>query len=121
MSLLPEGRCPHCAAMEVRLLVVIHCMYYLTLHVPSSRFRGHIIDDLTSGYSAILKDNEELKFADFFDAYRTRVESELNPARIRAGERTSEYRRVWTDHAILLGERQFERRKKAIGYLVQSA
>jgi hypothetical protein len=91
----------------------VQASYYLTLHIVSLRLREHVLDDLAVGYAAALASKEAAKFAEYFEAYTERVERSLDLEKLRMGEHMAEFRRVWSNHATRLGERQLRQTRRA--------
>lgn len=104
--------CRSCVTWAVKYAVALEATYYLTLHIVSPRFREHVLDDLAVGYAAALSSTEVAEFAEYFEAYTERVERGLDPERLNRGEHMMEYRRVWTNHAVRLGERQLRQERR---------
>ncbi|WP_238006153.1 hypothetical protein KZZ52_51575 [Dactylosporangium sp. AC04546] len=98
----------------MRLLVAVRVSYYLTLHIVSVSLRQRVLDHVSAEYAQYVMDRGDLEpdFDAFFEVYREHVEGALDLTMIRAGEHITEYRRVWTDHATMLGEREFRSRHR---------
>ncbi|MFF5233911.1 hypothetical protein [Dactylosporangium sp. NPDC000521] len=107
------SRCSSCGAWAIKYRIAMQATYYLTLHIVSPRLREHVVEDLASGYAAALASNEGVEVAEYFEAYMDRVERTLDPERLRAGEHMFEFRRVWSNHAVRLGERQLRQARRA--------
>jgi hypothetical protein len=87
----------------------LHCVfYYLALHIESVQLREPVIEHITAVYVKRFGSSGGAPgmFEKFFDAYCEDVECDVDPAMIRAGEQTAEYRRVWTNHAAVLAGRR---------------
>ena len=87
----------------------------MTLHIVSGQLRELVLQDVTAKYVLMLEigSGDVPEFEEFFDAYRDGVEQGLDPIALRAGEHMMEYRRVWTNHAVWLGERQLRQARRA--------
>jgi hypothetical protein len=91
----------------------LEATYYLTLHIVSPRLREHVLDDVAAGYAVALASNEVAGPAEYFEAYTERVERALDQEKLRRGEHMAEFRRVWSNHATRLGERQLRQDRRA--------
>lgn len=105
--------CGDCVSWAIRYTVAMQASYYLTLHIVSPRLREHVLDDLAAGYAVALASKEVAAFAEYFELYTDRVERALDPEKLRRGEHMFEFRRVWANHAIRLGERQLRAARRA--------
>jgi hypothetical protein len=103
-----DADCAGCAALELRFQVALRVGYYLALHIESVQLREPVIEHITAAYVKRFGSSGGVpgKFDEFFDAYCEDVECDADPAMIRAGEQTVEYRRVWTNHAAVLAGRR---------------
>jgi len=102
-ALQAADECEQCALWEVRHQVAIRATYYLSLYISELSLRKAVLEHITGAWAQRVRNGcAPGEFQAFFDAYRADVECGVNLALCKAGYLTSEYRRVWTNHALVL-------------------
>lgn len=113
LDLETSSACGDCITWAIRYTVAMQATYYLTLHIVSSRLREHVLEDLAAGYATAVTNREVASFAEYFEAYMEEVERGLDPEKLHGSEHMHEFRRVWSNHAVRLGERQLRQARRA--------
>ena len=98
-----SARCDRCVLWELRQLVVARTTYYLTLHTRDLALRETVQDHIAAAWAQCVGNGGGTQgFEPFFAAYCANVELGVDRTACEAGHRSAEYRRIWTNHALVL-------------------
>jgi hypothetical protein len=96
-------QCEQCALWEVRHQVAVRVGAYLAIHVRNLGLRKAVLEHITGSWTACVRNGGAARgFRAFFMAYCADVERDVDVSACKAGQHSAEYRRVWTNHALIL-------------------